>query len=541
MSAVNKLASIKTKIKKAVPRKSYKEPNKAIPATDIPEESKKDPANKNRRKTAFIAALIIIIVLGTAVGSYFVFMKSDSSKSSQSQSVAKDWVSYKDPHGFALQMPKDWKVNVNDWGLVKVGPNPAKTDQATVFALTMIYPSDKTKDQVLADVKSDFGKSFNNFQIFGAKDASKYSSTIYKISYTGSNMEGVLNINGSGKNYYVSGFAAPSDQLKNSMPNLMKVLSTFNYDAKLKDPSKVAGLVQMTSWKDPNEGAFTVNVPSGWKIDGGTVRPYIDAALKIIATSGDKGIQVENPYPPIYTAPNAVLTFSGFPEGSHYNPSGGISQDMIVMSEKSAQDYIQTVLAPKLGLKVDSVTARDDLVAKIPKLSYITQTTAAEATLSGDGKVHKVVVIEQGMNMAGIGIWTIGLTHYWAPASEIDKVEQIATAMDQSFKLDPTWAKNEQAQVAKRSGIISKNGQEISDIINSTFEYRSASQDKLADKWSDAILGVQDVYDPSTGENYTVPNTSKYYWTDGLNSVVGTDTHDSPGNYWDWQELTPAN
>jgi hypothetical protein len=133
------------------------------------------------------------------------------------------------------------------------------------------------------------------------------------------------------------------------------------------------------------------------------------------------------------------------------------------------------------------------------------------------------------------------LTHYWAPQGDIDKVEQIATAMDKSFKLDPAWAKNEQAQVAKRSGIISQNGQEISDIINSTFEYRSASQDKLADKWSDAILGVQDVYDPSTGENYTVPNTSKYYWTDGLNSVVGTDTHDSPGNYWNWQELTPAN
>ncbi|MCX6806811.1 MAG: hypothetical protein NT135_01675, partial [Candidatus Berkelbacteria bacterium] len=81
---------------------------------------------------------------------------------------------------------------------------------------------------------------------------------------------------------------------------------------------------------------------------------------------------------------------------------------------------------------------------------------------------------------------------------------------------------------------------EISDIISSTFEYRSSTQDEMADKWSDAILGVQDVYDPSTGENYTVPNTSKYYWTDGLNNVVGTDTHDSPGYYWDWKELTPV-
>jgi hypothetical protein len=353
-------------------------------------------------------------------------------------------------------------------------------------------------------------------------------------------MTGVLNINGEKKSYFVSGFAAPSDQLKDSMPDLMKTLASFNYDAKLKNPEKITNLVKMVSWKDPKESAFTIDVPGGWNIEGGVVRPYIDAALKIVVTSGDMGIQVENPYPPIYTVPNQILDFSGFKEGSRYNPSGGISQDMIVMSEKNAQNYIEIILAKTLNLKVDSVKLRDDLVAKIPKFSYVTQTTAAEATLSGDGKIHKVIVIEQGISVAGISLWFVGLTHYFAPESEIGKVEEIATAMDQSFKLDQTWAKNEQIQVAKRSQIISQTQSEISDIISSTFEYRSESQDKMADKWSDAILGVQDVYNPSTGENYTVPNTSKYYWTDGLNTVVGTDTHDNPGNYWDWEELTPV-
>src|ERR1035437_1418360 len=98
MSTVNKLTLVKTKIKDKLPSRAKKESDKAAPVTDAPEESKNDPANKNRRKTAFIAVLIIIIVLGTAIGSYFVFIKSDSSKSSQGQSISKDWVSYKDPH-----------------------------------------------------------------------------------------------------------------------------------------------------------------------------------------------------------------------------------------------------------------------------------------------------------------------------------------------------------------------------------------------------------------------------------------------------------
>lgn len=499
-----------------------------------------DNPNRKRPKIALIAALLIIVLSGIIVGSYFLIKKLTSPKSSQGQSATKDWIDYKDERGFAVHMPKSWKINVSDWGLIKIGPNPEKTDNQTVFALTMIYPQDKTKEEVLAEAKSYFEKSFSNFQILDQKNVDKYSSIICKIKYSGSDMTGVLNINGDGKSYFVSGFASPSDQLKDNMPDLIKTLASFNYDAKLKNPDKIDNLVKLVSWKDPKEGAFTVDVPNGWNVDGGTVRPYIDAALKIILTSGDKGIQIENPYPPIYTVPNQILEFAGFKEGSHYNPSGGVSQDMIVMSEQNAQNYIETVLAKNLNLKVDSVKSRDDLAAKIPKLPYVTQTTAAEGTLSGDGKTHKVIVVEQGISIAGTSLWTAGIAHYWAPESEIGKVEEIATAMDRSFKLDPTWAKNEQVQVAKRSQIISQNGSEVSDIISSTFEYRSSSQDKMADKWSDAILGVQDVYDPSTGENYTVPNTSKYYWTDGLNTVVGTDTHDSPGYYWDWKELTPV-
>ena len=496
---------------------------------------------KKRPKIILLIILLIVLLSGIALGSYFLIKKLKSSGLFQSQSATKGWTDYKDERGFAVQMPESWKVNVNDWGLIKIGPNPEKADEQVVFAITMIYPVDKTKEEVLADAKTYFEKSFNNFQVLDQKSVDKYSSIICKIKYTGSDMTGVLNINGDKKSYFVSGFAAPSDQLKDSMPDLMKILASFNYDAKLKNPEKVSTLVQMVPWKDPKEGAFTVLVPNGWNIDGGVVRPYIDAALKIVATSGDMGIQIENPYPPIYTAPNQVLEFSGFIEGSHYNPSGGISQDMIVMSEKSAEDYINTILAKSLNLNVDSVKTRDDLIAKIPQLSYMTKPTAAEATLSGDGKIHKVIVIQQGISVAGTSLWYVGLTHYWAPESEIGKVEQIATAMDQSFKLDPTWVQNEQVQVAKRSQIISQTQSEISDIISSTFEYRSSTQDAMADKWSDAILGVQDVYDPSTGENYTVPNTSKYYWTDGLDTVVGTDTHDSPGYYWDWQELTPTN
>jgi hypothetical protein len=63
---------------------------------------------------------------------------------------------------------------VNNWGLVKVDSGPTKADQPTIFTLTIT----KTKGQVLADAKSYFEKSYNNFQIFDTKNIDRYSSTI---------------------------------------------------------------------------------------------------------------------------------------------------------------------------------------------------------------------------------------------------------------------------------------------------------------------------------------------------------------------------
>ena len=281
--------------------RDHKGSHKKISAINVPGMEKMDAPDRKRRKVVLIGVSSVVVLLGIILGSYFSFIKSDSPKSSQGLTATKDWVNYKDDRGFTLQMPKDWKVSVNDWGLIKIGPNPEKTDGQTVFALTMVYPQDKTKQEVLADIKTQFEKSFSNFQIIDQKNADKYSSIITRIKYTGSDMRGVLNINGDGKNYFVSGFAAPSDQLKDAMPNLMKVLASFNYDAKLRDPDKISGLVKMIPLKDPTEGAFTIDVPTGWKIDAGVVRPYIDAALKIIATSGDMGVPGLKPIPPHYT------------------------------------------------------------------------------------------------------------------------------------------------------------------------------------------------------------------------------------------------
>jgi len=453
---------------------------------------------------------------------------------------AQNWVTHKDPRGFSITKPADWQVKVDNSGLILVGADLSTKKGAIAFMKTLVSSEPRTNEQVLNSVENDLKKVFPNFQIINKRTINQYKSLVGQIKYTGSEHNGVILVSVDKNNIFVSGIADEKEKFILSRPILLKTLSTFQYDNSLKDASKVPGIIQMAPWKDPNEGAFTVNVPSGWNISGGTVRPYIDAATKIIAKSGNKGIQIENLYPPIYSAPNSVTEFAGFTEGSHYNPSGGISQDMIIMSERDAGEYIRTLLPNYLNLNFQNIKSRPDIAGKITKLSFNTEPSVAEASATGnDGLIHKVLVTKQGINMSGIVLWYVCLTHYWAPENDIPLVENIIEQMGNSFKIDSIWANREAQEVAKRSQIISQTGAEISDIITSTFEYQSQVQDKASDKFSNAILGVEDVYNQATGESYRVPNTSKYYWTDGYNFVVGTETHEVPTYQDNWTELMP--
>lgn len=500
--------------------------------------------SNHKSKKIWIILSLIILLIGLGTLYYLKIYKPSKNKNLNNINKVQDntkWVEQKDPHGFSVQTPDNWKIKVDETGLVRIGTNPEEKTGPVVFAQTMVFPENKTNAQALESITPELKATFPNFQIISQRTIDEFGSIICQIQYTGSEHIGVLLISTDNKNAFISGLASEKSEYNSNLDNSLKVLSTFKYDNSLKDTSKISGTIDMVSWKDPKEGAFTVDVPKGWDTSGGIVRPYIDAWVKVVSTSGDKGIDVENMYPPLYTAPNAVLQMSGFTEGSKYNPGGAGNEAMIVSSEKNADDYIKNVLASKLGLNVDSTKSRDDIASQIPKWPGTSATTAAEGILFGDGKQHKIILVEQSMSVSTIKIWGVFLVHYWAPASEISLMDDIFADMNKTFKVDSTWAKNEQTQVAKRSQIISQTGSEISDIISSTFEYQSSVQDKTSREFSDALLGIDRIYNPDTRVEYTVPTGSKYYWGNGYDTIIGTETSQNPVPLGNFTELKFVN
>lgn len=304
-------------------------------------------------------------------------------------------------------------------------------------------------------------------------------------------------------------------------------------------PAATAGYVEYNDarafykFTDPNEGAFSMDVPQGWAVTNGSglIRPYIDAALLFEAKSPQgQGFFLGSPYGYVYATPNAVLDFAGFTEGSLY-PTGSYSNPMMVKKYTTASDFAMELLA-KSGLAAENAVVKDrpDLLA--PPNALLAQQSAAEMTFDavkgGKGMKSTVVVATALVESSGTGVWYASIMEYYAPEELMNETELLSVAMQRSFAVDPAWAKREQQEVNKRLGIISQNQNDISEIISSTFETRSQSMDEINQKWDNYILGVEDVYDPATGEHFVVDSGSSYYWKDAQGRIIGTDIDESP-------------
>jgi len=495
---------------------------------------KQHKVEKNKRSLSKIFVLFVVIVSFTAAFSGCTNTPLDKETGNlPSIDSWTGWSKHNDNHGFSAYMPAGWSVDVDDSGLIRIGENPTENVGDMVFMWTMKLNEQETEANLFDETVLLLQNFIPGLQVISKRYVSNYSMYVGTMKY--GEYIGVLMLSINGTDAYFTGLAAQEDKYNESLDKLIRVLYSFNYEPELMNPDTV-GIVQMETWADPKEGAFTINIPKGWTIssDSGITRPYLDADVKIVVTKGDEGISIEQLHPPLYYTPNWVLDMSGYQEGSSYG--GGI-----VMSYHNAKQYAEELLADELDLNAPvNVIDRSDLLSKIYAAPWIQETTAAEATFE-NGEVHKVLIGDEYYELGITGMWAVSMVHYWAPESDLELVAKIANEMMLSFKINDTWASNEQIQVALRVGIINQMGDDIAKIVKSTFEYRDQVMDEASKKFSNAILGIEDVYDPETGQHWTVPSGSSSYWRDVYGNVYGSGSYAPPTYNDNWKELICPN
>jgi len=457
------------------------------------------------------------------------------------------FVTHKDPHGFSLDYPEGWGVKVIGRGCIVVGKDVENMMGPMAWIWPVTLRQTATTKSVVDSMVTILKESYPDLEILSLRELSTVQGTVaLKLSYSdrGTKYRGLLLCTVEGKRAMLSGFVFPLETYAQSRANLVKILSSFKVDPTLRDVSRIVPPDdEFITYKDPNEGAFTLKVPQGWKVEGGVVRPYIDAAVALEIKKDAEGITAISyyaPLAPLFVEPSEILSMAGFIEGSRYNPSYGVAQDMIVYHYLSGQSYIREWLFLQIkqnypDAKILSIRDRPDLLKSLPSIPWFeVSQSCAEAIIEGTvegAKVRGKIIVFTQLTIPpemSSGTWLANVLLYNAPLPELEQLEEIVNKMNDTFRIDPAWALREAQEQIKGSQIISQSADEVARIIRQTYEKRSAAMDEISRKWSNAILGRVDMADPETGEiNWGVPSGSNYYWRQG-DLIIGTETHERP-------------
>jgi hypothetical protein len=447
------------------------------------------------------------------------------------------WERFESPSGFQVEHPRGWLVEARDGGLIVIG-SPDRTAFALIqpFLLRAPVSAAAWLRQAPALLAALFPQATLQRceQQTWQPDEALASLTFAGI---GQPAQASLLCSIDGLSGMLYGLAAPQAQFAAWKETLLAILRSFKFTSPTADQAPA-----YVRWSDPREGAFSLEVPTGWSVQGGMFSFQLsDARPAVEAVAPDQSIRInvgDAKIPP-FCVPNAMLSMTGFREGSWYSPGYGLQMQVwrYMTGVEFARHYI-TAFRPYPQLTVTAQQDRPDIAhllsagaLQMPGMMRTT-ITAGEVYFTYGGAPPPFVGyclvatrLTETFNIANWNIealWTCVATQARAAAAK-----EILTHMMTTFTPNPVWLASRSQAVGVASTIVSRTNNEISTMIMEGYQRRQAVQDDLQRQWSNTILGLTDVVDPQTGETWKVSAGHNYYWHRG-NTIVGTDVYDRP-------------
>jgi len=458
------------------------------------------------------------------------------------------------PEGFSLKHPKDWQARVEDKAYILVSSPETAEEPAFLFVypffLKTTAPAGAWFEQSLPKLSKFFAKASieKRQQLRPRPDEwiAKFRFEKGGASYTGLALCSIFER--SGILYVV---ASKSESFEKNRGPLLSMLESFRFGEPEAGAGKApaAPKIQYASWQDPVEQAFTLDVPQGWQVQGGTYRrASVDLVHVLQAVSPDQKVRIQfnDSNLPIFAIPSQTLAWANFTEGAWYSPGYGVR--MLVKRYTPGlnflNEYLQQNYKPRLNqFEIVSQNERPDIVANFNRIYGQFQTNGVQFTLHAGEAAFRfdqngTPFIGYGLAMTQVvympamqgGNWNVALMLITTcPASDAALVQETANHMFLSMKINPQWEASQQQLAGNVSQIVSQTNQEISKIINDAYWTRQGVMDNISRKFSNYILGVTDVVDPETGQTWKVEAGHNFYWAKPYgNVVVGSETFTRP-------------
>ncbi|RMF26782.1 MAG: hypothetical protein D6765_08445 [Bacteroidetes bacterium] len=321
--------------------------------------------------------------------------------------------------------------------------------------------------------------------------------------------------------------------------------------------------VTYVTYTDPAEGAFSLEVPKGWKTEGSLNRKTALAYspwVRITSPDGGTVLFFGDANLPTFLVPGG-MGWMGGREGQWVPGYEGVMAYRSYRNgEQFAQEYAQTFGDQWGSCRLLETRPEHRLSARVMQevrqyfgpwgLNPVVSGGEVRFTCGRNqeytGRVLAVTVYLEGY---GMRMWSVDrLGGFVAPGNRSEEVEAIFHHVLYSFRLNPQWKARQDQLAAQISTAqwqahaqwqsqaynnISKTLSETSDIVINGWNQNQATLDNAMRKYSNAFRGTEDVYNPQTQQQYNIWDQYNYYWQAPDGTIIGTylNQNPQPGTY----------
>jgi hypothetical protein len=296
-----------------------------------------------------------------------------------------------------------------------------------------------------------------------------------------------------------------------------------------------------TSWttvRDTQEQAFSIDVPRGWKAQGGLLRKGpLDPRVQVDMISPDGRIEmrVGDWGVPPFTVPGGQMERYGFTEGKVYAP-GHPPTATIVARYRSGLDFAAFYARVRFAKMCQAFEPKSQKAINpifSPAREGPMTTTAGEAVYrcvqNGQEKMAYTYA-ETGLYQAnGMANWRVGyLLSFLAPKDQANATYKMIFQSAVSFTENPEWHLKQAQITAANAAAALRTFHMALQQTEARYQQWSAGMAKQGQSFSDVLNGTTLTVDPSTGQQREVwTGTGSTRWVDGLGNVVSSNL--SPG------------
>jgi hypothetical protein len=494
------------------------------------------------------------------------FTQSNSRYAGQ-HAGADSWATHNDPAGFVVDVPRAWTV-AKDPATGRIVFRGTRDEQAVIWPLFLQHVElDAGRATALlpqlarrVDAQMPWGRVQSMQGAVRAFASGGQRSGAALLSWANA---------ASGASAYFYCLEAPTDVYRNSTDVFVRILNSFHVvqDPSLKNVSQAeagnaSGLAALSfvNWNDPREGAFSVAVPQGWRVIGGTYRlsaTDVRYALAMGSPDGQVRATIGDSSIGLFIPPSQMLAMAGLREGGYYGLGDGTKVEIrrYIPGPQFVRSYAEIFVARQCsGLQVQSNNVRQDLVSSFTQSArneglgsrpYITAGDVSfTCNLNGRRMQGKYVAATFPFVPNQTSMWGVyRLYGYLAPAGREQEGEQVIAQTLRSWKFNSRWEAQQQGiansavqqdnalsqQIRSRAmQAIAEDQRQTSETIMKGWEQRQKVYDEISRRQENAILGTLDVIDPQTGIQYKVSNFGDYHYMSNEGYIYSTNSPNAP-------------